>query len=43
VFAPVNVAFKDLPAGTVETLLKPENKAKLTAVLTQGQRAVWAI
>ena len=34
VFAPVNAAFKDLPAGTVETLLKPENKAKLTAVLT---------
>ncbi len=34
VFAPVNAAFSALPAGTVETLLKPENKAKLTAVLT---------
>ncbi len=34
VFAPVNAAFEKLPAGTVETLLKPENKAKLTAVLT---------
>jgi uncharacterized surface protein with fasciclin (FAS1) repeats len=34
VFAPVNKAFDKLPAGTVETLLKPENKAKLTAVLT---------
>src|ERR1700738_2902919 len=34
VFAPTNEAFKKLPAGTVETLLKPENKAKLTAVLT---------
>jgi uncharacterized surface protein with fasciclin (FAS1) repeats len=34
VFAPVNAAFKALPAGTVETLLKPENKATLTAVLT---------
>ncbi len=34
VFAPVNSAFDKLPAGTVETLLKPENKAKLTAVLT---------
>ena len=34
VFAPVNDAFENLPAGTVETLLKPENKAKLTAVLT---------
>jgi uncharacterized surface protein with fasciclin (FAS1) repeats len=33
VFAPVNAAFKELPAGTVETLLEPENKAKLTAVL----------
>lgn len=34
VFAPVNEAFGKLPAGTVETLLKPENKAQLTKVLT---------
>ncbi|AVJ33494.1 MAG: fasciclin domain-containing protein [Stenotrophomonas indicatrix] len=34
VFAPDNQAFAKLPAGTVETLLKPENKAKLTQVLT---------
>ncbi|MEO8570027.1 MAG: fasciclin domain-containing protein [Ginsengibacter sp.] len=34
VFAPINQAFDALPAGTVETLLKPENKAKLTSVLT---------
>jgi uncharacterized surface protein with fasciclin (FAS1) repeats len=34
VFAPVNTAFNKLPKGTVETLLKPENKATLTAVLT---------
>lgn len=34
VFAPTNVAFSKLPAGTVETLLKPENKATLTTVLT---------
>jgi uncharacterized surface protein with fasciclin (FAS1) repeats len=34
VFAPTNAAFAKLPAGTVETLLKPENKDKLTAVLT---------
>ena len=34
VFAPTNDAFAKLPAGTVETLLKPENKAKLTAILT---------
>jgi uncharacterized surface protein with fasciclin (FAS1) repeats len=34
VFAPVNDAFENLPAGTVETLLKPENKQKLTTVLT---------
>lgn len=34
VFAPTNDAFKDLPAGTVETLLKPENKATLTKILT---------
>ena len=34
VFAPTNEAFAKLPAGTVDTLLKPENKAKLTQVLT---------
>jgi uncharacterized surface protein with fasciclin (FAS1) repeats len=34
VFAPVNAAFAALPAGTVETLLKPENKMALTGVLT---------
>lgn len=34
VFAPTNAAFEKLPAGTVETLLKPENKAMLTKVLT---------
>ncbi len=34
VFAPTNEAFAALPAGTVETLLKPENKATLTKVLT---------
>jgi uncharacterized surface protein with fasciclin (FAS1) repeats len=34
VFAPTDEAFAKLPAGTVETLLKPENKAKLTAILT---------
>jgi uncharacterized surface protein with fasciclin (FAS1) repeats len=34
VFAPTNAAFAKLPAGTVETLLKPENKAQLQAVLT---------
>ena len=34
VFAPTNEAFAKLPAGTVETLLKPENKAKLTKILT---------
>jgi uncharacterized surface protein with fasciclin (FAS1) repeats len=34
VFAPVNAAFDKLPAGTVETLLKPENKAALAGVLT---------
>ncbi len=33
VFAPTNAAFAALPAGTVENLLKPENKAKLQAVL----------
>lgn len=34
VFAPTNDAFLKLPAGTVETLLKPENKAKLSGILT---------
>ncbi len=34
VFAPTDEAFKALPAGTVEALLKPENKAKLVSVLT---------
>lgn len=34
VFAPVNAAFTKLPAGTVDTLLKPENKGQLTQVLT---------
>jgi len=34
VFAPTNSAFGKLPDGTVETLLKPENKTKLQAVLT---------
>ena len=34
VFAPTDAAFAKLPAGTVESLLKPENKAKLSAILT---------
>lgn len=34
VFAPVNAAFSKLPAGTVDTLLKPENKDTLVKVLT---------
>ena len=34
VFAPTNAAFDALPAGTVPTLLKPENKARLTGILT---------
>lgn len=34
VFAPTNTAFEKLPSGTVDTLLKPENKQKLTSVLT---------
>jgi uncharacterized surface protein with fasciclin (FAS1) repeats len=34
VFAPTNAAFAKLPAGTVDTLLKPENKATLTKILT---------
>lgn len=34
VFAPTNAAFAALPAGTVDTLLKPENKGALTGILT---------
>lgn len=34
VFAPTNAAFNGLPAGTVDTLLKPENKSHLTKILT---------
>lgn len=34
VFAPTDAAFAALPAGTVENLLKPENKGQLTAILT---------
>jgi uncharacterized surface protein with fasciclin (FAS1) repeats len=34
VFAPTNEAFAELPKGTVESLLKPENKAKLVKILT---------
>lgn len=34
VFAPTNAAFEALPAGTVETLLKPENKDQLVKILT---------
>ncbi|MGE5203170.1 MAG: fasciclin domain-containing protein [Acidobacteriota bacterium] len=34
VFAPTDAAFAKLPAGTLDSLLKPENKAKLTAILT---------
>ena len=34
VFAPTDAAFAKLPAGTVENLLKPANKAQLTAILT---------
>ena len=34
VFAPTNAAFAALPAGTVDTLLKPENKAMLSGILT---------
>jgi len=34
VFAPTNAAFAKLPAGTVDSLLKPENKAMLTKILT---------
>jgi len=34
VFAPTDAAFSKLPAGTVESLLKPENKDQLTSILT---------
>lgn len=34
VFAPTNAAFARLPAGTLDSLLKPENKGKLTSILT---------
>lgn len=34
VFAPTNTAFNMLPKGTVESLIKPENKSKLTGILT---------
>ena len=34
VFAPTNAAFNKLPAGTVEMLVKPENKSTLTKILT---------
>lgn len=34
VFAPTNAAFEKLPAGTVDELLKPENKARLSSILT---------
>ena len=34
VFAPTNAAFQKLPAGTVDTLLKPENRGMLTSILT---------
>lgn len=34
VFAPTDAAFAKLPAGTLENLLKPENKAKLASILT---------
>ncbi len=34
VFAPTNAAFEKLPAGTLDSLLKPENKGQLTSILT---------
>ncbi len=43
VFAPTNAAFAKLPAGTVETLLKPENKGQLQKVLTYHVVATKAI
>jgi uncharacterized surface protein with fasciclin (FAS1) repeats len=42
VFAPTNAAFEALPAGTVDTLLRPENKGDLTKVLTYHVVAVKA-
>ncbi len=50
VFAPTNEAFAKLPAGTVDNLLKPENKPMLTSVLTyhvvagkpQTNRLAWS-
>src|SRR5579859_518299 len=36
VFAPTNDAFEKLPSGTVDTLLKPENKEMLTKILTRS-------
>ncbi|MBU1822459.1 MAG: fasciclin domain-containing protein [Bacteroidetes bacterium] len=41
VFAPTNKAFDKLPAGTVETLVKPENKGTLTTILTYHVVAGW--
>jgi len=44
VFAPTNAAFDQLPAGTVETLLKPENLAQLQAVLRHHvTTSIWAL
>jgi len=44
VFAPMNPAFAALPAGTLESLLKPENKGTLTSILTYHvvPGSVWA-
>ena len=49
VFAPTNAAFEKLPAGTVENLVKPENKKQLTTILTYhvlpgkfSAKEVWA-
>lgn len=44
VFAPMNTAFAALPAGTLDSLLKPENKGTLTSILTYHvvPGAVWA-
>jgi len=41
VFAPMNPAFAALPAGTVESLLKPENKGTLTSILTYHVVSGW--
>jgi uncharacterized surface protein with fasciclin (FAS1) repeats len=44
VFAPTNAAFDKLPAGTVETLLKPENLAQLQAILRHHvTTSIWAL